>query len=187
MNTGHEDLKCKSCHKPAPGTVRQQLQANLRYVLGLRETAADFGQQDVGNEICLGCHDRPKDRHPVYRFLEPRFAKAREQIQPQFCISCHLEHQGKRVTREESGYCVNCHKETKLKKDPINISHEQLIAQDRWESCLGCHDFHGNHVMKTKRVVEEAWSPERVRAYFGGGPSPYPKELYYNAKKEATQ
>ena len=35
MNTGHERLACDSCHRPAPGTVRQQLQANARYLLGL--------------------------------------------------------------------------------------------------------------------------------------------------------
>jgi hypothetical protein len=186
MNTGHEEFKCTSCHKPARGTLRQQLQANVRYLLGLREMAADFGQRDVTSEICLECHDRPKDRHPVYRFLEPRFAKARANLQPQFCISCHLEHHGRRVTRREIGYCVNCHKDTKLKNDPITISHADLITAEHWESCLGCHDFHGNHVMKTKTVVKEAFTPEQIRIYFEGGPSPYPKTLYYKAQKETT-
>ena len=35
---------------------------------------------------------------PYFDFFEPRFAEAREKIQPQFCLSCHLEHSGKRVT-----------------------------------------------------------------------------------------
>ena len=35
MNSGHDTLKCESCHQDAPGSLRQQIQANLRYVLGL--------------------------------------------------------------------------------------------------------------------------------------------------------
>jgi hypothetical protein len=184
MNIGHDDFRCKSCHVSAPGTIRQQLQATVSYWLGRRATPVDFGHKDVTNEVCLGCHERPNDRHPVYRFLEPRFAKAREKIQPQFCISCHLEHQGKRVTLQVTTYCVNCHEDTKVKKDPLNISHEQLIAQKHWDTCLGCHDFHGNHVMKTKRLVEDASDSTRIHAYFNGGSSPYPKEIYHKAKKE---
>ena len=50
MNSGHEQLDCDGCHRPAPGTVRQQLQANTRYVLGLRAQPADFGERAVGND-----------------------------------------------------------------------------------------------------------------------------------------
>jgi Cytochrome c3 len=184
MNSGHENFRCKSCHKAAPGTVRQQIQASVNYWLDKRSTAVDFGHRDVTNDICLGCHDRPNDRHPVYRFLEPRFSKAREKLQPHLCTSCHLEHQGRRVTLKETTYCAVCHEETRLKKDPINVSHEQLIQADRWETCLGCHDFHGNHIMDTRTVVEQARDPAAIRAYFEGGPSPYPKALHRKAKKE---
>lgn len=184
MNTGHENFKCKSCHESAPGTIRQQIQAAVTYWLGGRSTLVDFGHRDVTNDNCLGCHERPNDRHPVYRFLEPRFLKAREKLQPHLCISCHLEHQGRRVTLKETTYCATCHEETRLKKDPINVSHEQLIKADRWETCLGCHDFHGNHRMDTKTIVEEAWDPTEIRTYFEGGRSPYPKALHQKAKKE---
>ncbi len=184
MNAGHEKLKCAACHNQAPGSSRQQLQVNVRYLLGLRQTVADFGHQDVTNEVCLRCHERRNDRHPVYRFFEPRFKKAREAIQPQFCTSCHLEHTGRRVTVPSTGYCVNCHEKTKLKNDPISIPHERLIADKRWESCLGCHDFHGNHVMKTETAVDQAFPPETIRRYFAGGTSPYPKEKHQKAKEE---
>ena len=117
--------------------------------------AVDFGHQPVTNATCLECHDRPNDRHPVFRFFEPRFAEAREQIQPQYCLSCHLEHSGKRVTTFEITSCVHCHKDITLNHDPTTISHEDLIEAGQWESCLGCHDFHGNHVMKPKMVVEQ--------------------------------
>ena len=186
MNSGHDKLKCGSCHQDAPGSLRQQIQANLRYALGRRERLADFGHLDVGNESCLDCHERPNDRHPVYRFLEPRFLKARENLRPQFCVSCHTEHKGKRVTRADIGYCVNCHKKTKLRKDPLDVPHDRLIALKRWESCLGCHDFHGNHIMETTKAVEQVIPAEKIRAYFLGGASPYGDDRHYKAKKEVN-
>jgi hypothetical protein len=184
MNSGHDTLKCKSCHQDAPGSLRQQIQANLRYVLKLRDQLADFSHQAVTNESCMDCHERPNDRHPVYRFLEPRFLKAREKLRPQLCVSCHTEHKGRRVTLAEIGYCVNCHKKTKLRKDPLDVPHDRLITLNRWESCLGCHDFHGNHIMETKKTVEDIIPAERIRAYFQGGPSPYGDDRHYKAKKE---
>ena len=182
MNVGHERLHCEYCHVRAEGTVRQEIQANVRYLMGLRDTPADFGYRKVTNEVCLECHRRPNDRHPVYRFFEPRFKEARARIAPQYCISCHLEHTGKRVTRHTIGYCQACHEDTRLKKDPLDVSHEALIGADNWESCLGCHDFHGNHVMKTNATVNKRYSSERVQAYFDGARSPYSEKKHYKAK-----
>lgn len=184
MNTGHEDMPCGYCHREAPGSFRQQVQANLRYLAGGRASPADFGRQDVGNDACLACHDRPDDRHPVYRFLEPRFARAREALQPQACVSCHLEHSGRRVTQPDVGYCAGCHEDTKLRKDPIDVPHERLVADKRWETCLGCHDFHGNHVMKTATRLDRATPPAAIRAYFEGGRSPYGEEKRHEARRE---
>lgn len=186
MNVGHEQLSCQSCHKSARGTSRQQIQANAKYLLGLRKVPVDFGHEPVTTAICLKCHDRPNDRHTVFRFFEPRFADARKKIQPQFCTSCHLEHSGKRVTINQTTYCIHCHKDTKLKHDPITISHEDLIIANRWESCLGCHDFHGNHVMEINTVVKQALTSERIQEYFEGGASPYSKTKYYKTRREAT-
>ena len=186
MNSGHDTLKCAPCHQDAPGSFRQQIQANLRYALGLRGRLADFSHQAVSNSNCLACHERPNDRHPVYRFLEPRFLKARKNLSPQRCVSCHAEHTGQRVTLAEIGYCVNCHKKTRLRKDPLDVPHDRLIALKRWESCLGCHDFHGNHIMKTKKTVEGIIPAEKIRAYFQGGASPYGDDRHYQAKKEVN-
>ena len=183
MNTGHEMLNCTACHKPAPGAIRQQLQVNVRAALGLRKSAVDFGLQAVGNDTCLTCHNRANDRHPVFRFLEPRFAEARVQLQPQFCGACHQEHTCQRVTVEPT-FCVQCHQETKLNNDPISISHRQLIAAQKWDSCLGCHDFHGNHVMQTETDVAKGFTRQQILDYFAGGPSPYPTERYYPAQRE---
>lgn len=186
MNSGHENVKCEFCHLEAPGTTRQQIQANLRYALGQREQLVDFGNQPVTNENCLSCHDRPNDRHPVYRFFEPRFLQARKNLSPQLCISCHTEHKGKRVTLSDTGYCVNCHKKTKLRHDPLDVPHDRLIVLKLWDSCLGCHDFHGNHIMDVPKTVEQLIDVEKIVTYFQGGPSPYGDELHYKAKKEPS-
>ncbi|MGI9331903.1 MAG: hypothetical protein ACR2RL_01980 [Gammaproteobacteria bacterium] len=73
------------------------------------------------------------------------------------------------------------HEETRLKNDPLDITHAALIAAERWQTCLGCHDFHGNHVMKTKARVAEIWPHPQLQAFFAGGPSPYPQTLYHKA------
>ena len=182
-NIGHEALACRECHVAAPGTTRQQVQANLRYRLGLRDTQVHFQHRPVTNATCLACHDRPKDNHPVHRFNEPRFAAARASIQPQRCISCHREHGGARVTHNDLTFCRYCHENLKLKNDPLDVSHEALIAAKRWSTCLGCHDFHGNHVMKVATVLNQALSIEEVTAYFHGAVSPYSEHKHYQAKE----
>ena len=184
MTSGHEGIACESCHKPAPGSVRQQLQANARYLLGLRASAADFGLQPAGNRECLACHDFPEERHPVFRFNEPRFQKARDALHPEVCVSCHREHQGVRVTLTEIGYCRHCHEETRLKRDPLDVSHEALIKAKEWDSCLGCHDFHGNHRMTVRKQLDEVIPPAQMLGYFRGGTSPYSAEKKYEARRE---
>jgi hypothetical protein len=66
----------------------------------------------------------------------------------------------------------------------VDVSHERLIARDRWETCLGCHDFHGNHVMTTATTVKGVISSARLRAYFDGGPSPFGEVRRHKARKE---
>jgi hypothetical protein len=92
----HREACVSSC-RPTP--------AGGRSLLGLRDSAADFGLQPAGNRECLGCHDFPDERHPqVFRFNEPRFQKARDALHPEYCISCHLEHRGVRVTMADIGW-----------------------------------------------------------------------------------
>jgi hypothetical protein len=183
MNVGHERLACDSCHVPAEGTTRQQLQANARHLLGLRKTPVDFGAKDVENGDCLACHERPFDRHPVFRFNEPRFQDARRKLGVHQCQSCHAEHQGAKVLAEPT-YCSECHGELELENDPIDVPHEQLVAEGRWQTCLGCHDFHGNHERVTPKKLEQALSADTVRSYFAGAASPYGRLLKAPPRKE---
>ncbi len=183
-NVGHEDVKCKYCHISANGTFRQQIQANTLYILKQRPLPADFGHKDVSNESCLACHRRSNERHPVYRFFEPRYKKVRQQLKPHLCVSCHLEHTGKRVTVTDTGFCQSCHKKMLLKHDPISIPHHELIRAQRWQTCLGCHDFHGNHIMRTEKKLAKSITPQRIIEYFKGGESPYSKNKHNKANKE---
>jgi hypothetical protein len=184
LTSGHEDVACEHCHRPAPGTLRQQLQANVRHLLGWRATATDFGLQPAGNRECLACHDFPEDRHPVFRFNEPRFQKARDALHPEMCISCHLEHRGLRVSLPDIDYCRHCHEDTRLKRDPLDVSHESLIDAGEWDSCMGCHDFHGNHLMTTREKLQEVIPPREILAYFRGGVSPYSPDRKFTARRE---
>jgi len=183
-NVGHENVKCKYCHISANGTFRQQIQANVLYILEKRPIPADFGHKDVSNKRCLACHRRSNERHPVYRFFEPRYKKVRQRLKPHLCVTCHLEHSGKRVTMTDISYCQSCHKKLVLKHDPISIPHHQLIRDQRWQTCLGCHDFHGNHIMETEKEVANSIISKRIFEYFNGGKSPYSKIKHKKANKE---
>lgn len=177
MNSGHGDVACESCHREAPGSTRQQLQTVARHWLGRDAKPVDVGFRAVGNAECESCHVRPDDRHPVYRFLEPRFAEARAAIHPEQCTSCHREHAGVRVTVADGTYCRQCHGDLAVKSDPLDVPHRDLVQTQRWDSCLGCHDFHGNHGMTSPTRIVDAIPPAAIRTYLRGGASPYPPPI----------
>ncbi len=176
MNTGHEALSCQECHTPVRGTAAQQISANVHYWFGLRNSTIGFGSSDVESESCLDCHERPDDRHPISRFLEPRFADARKHIKAHMCVTCHTEHRGVRITEPTIGYCTHCHQDMAVEEDPISPTHEQLVSDNAWNTCLRCHDFHGNHVWNTPTKLIDGVTEEAIRRYFAGGSSPYGDE-----------
>jgi len=186
MNTGHADIACERCHREAAGTVRQQLQTVARSWSGLHDGAVDVGFRAVTSEDCAACHDRPDDRHPGFRFLEPRFNEVRAVLHPEACGSCHREHAGVRVTAAELTYCRHCHGELVVERDPLDVPHAQLVTAGRWETCLGCHDYHGNHALQAPRRLQDAIPVAQLRAYFDGGPSPYPAPIRRATREEAT-
>lgn len=186
-NSGHEQLHCGDCHRPSDGDARQQIQANLKHFLGLRQTGAYFQFKPVTNRDCLECHERPDDRHPVQRFNEPRFAEARKKLHPETCVACHSEHQGVRVTRQDTGFCQVCHQEFSLKHDSISIPHQTLVKQERWLTCLGCHDFHGNHKIAVPTDVGKAIGSALIADYFKGAKSPYAGDIIHKAKEKLDE
>jgi ferredoxin-NADP reductase/bacterioferritin-associated ferredoxin len=172
-NVGHAELKCAACHTDAPGSTRQVLQAKAKHLLGLRETGAVFGKLPVTNAVCVQCHANPDDRHPANRFLEPRFDEARESVGPQMCVSCHREHSDARVTIGTTTFCVQCHQELKVRNDPIRPTHATILQEKAWNTCMQCHDYHGNHTAKVPLNLRDAADLGAIARYMAKGPSPY--------------
>lgn len=183
IQSGHAQVDCAGCHEASPGTLRQQIQANVHFALGLRPDSADFGKAAVTSETCLSCHDRPNERHPIYRFREPRFMDALQIVAADSCLGCHSEHRNARVD-SEMGVCRACHDDLEMKNDPLDRPHADLVAAKQWGSCLGCHDFHGNHVFEPPKRMASRIPEAGIRAYLGSGPTPYGTRKLYEADPE---
>lgn len=183
MTPGHEGVPCVRCHALAPGTMRQQVQANVRHWLGLRRVGASFGHEPVSSKPCLDCHGRDSDRHPIHRFREPRFAAVTRMLDARSCLSCHAEHIGRRLSMRDGEFCKLCHGGLKPRVDPITPSHHELVTGARWGTCLTCHDFHGNHPVKPPARFELAHDGGAVRAYLASGPDPYSAAKIHKAKQ----
>jgi hypothetical protein len=179
---GHEDLMCTSCHETSDGTIRQQLQAKARNALLNTNYISDFGYKQVESKKCLSCHERPNERHPIHRFNEPRFMGAVKITQANSCIGCHVEHTGQLASIESEGFCSACHKELEMNNDPIDISHKKLIEASKWNTCMGCHDYHGNHNRSVPKIVNSAINVDIIRSYLDGNTSPYGLEKIYEGK-----
>ncbi len=173
MNTGHEGLSCNACHTDAKGNLVQQIQSNIAYAVGMRKKATDFGTENVDTKKCLECHDRPNDRHPTHRFLEPRFKEAIASINATQCETCHREHNGTRVVLKNANFCMNCHYDLEVKNDPIDTPHATLIANKQWSTCLQCHDFHGNHIYEVADRLKDTIPLQQIHAYLKGGLDPF--------------
>ena len=171
-NPGHGALECADCHDSAPGTVRQQVQAAVAFGLGLRETAPAIGRLPVTNRICLDCHEREEDHHPTHVFTQPKYADEREEIAAHLCITCHREHSGRHV--ENTGqFCATCHSGMEVREDRMTPTHAALAAEERWDTCLRCHDFHGNHHHEWPESLEEAFGGREVLRHLDSGTPMY--------------
>ena len=47
------------------------------------------------------------------------------------------------------------------------------MRNKRWESCLQCHDYHGNHKFNTPLRLQDAHTLDVLEKYLKGGPSPF--------------
>ena len=184
MVPGHEDLACAKCHQAAPGTMRQQVQANVLHWVGLRASGASFGHEPVTAAPCAACHARENDRHPSFRFREPRFSQVNKTLDARNCLTCHAEHAGQRVANDGL-FCVACHDGMKARKESIQPTHAELSQAKRWDSCLTCHDFHGNHAVKPPKRFDEAHDLRAVRAYLADGADPYADKKIHPARDPA--
>ncbi len=173
MNTGHDGFSCTTCHTDAKGNWMQQIQSNTEYAIGLRKKMVAFGSLPADTKKCLACHDRDNDRHPTHRFLEPKYKDAIQKIDATNCMTCHTEHNGVRISLAEGNYCINCHSDTKIKNDPLEVPHSKLFKEGQWSTCLQCHDFHGNHQAEAASKMADTIPITKIKAYFKGGKDPY--------------
>jgi len=183
MTPGHDAVSCVSCHPASPGTTRQQIQANLHYLLGLRKTSVAFAFQAPTVAVCQGCHSQPDDTHPLHRVSEPRFADALKSVAANTCLGCHQEHRGKRVS-SGGEFCSACHDDLNLRNDPLDVSHRTLVAQQQWSTCLGCHDYHGNHARQVQKKLADAYDVEAIQSYLADGPDPYARAKRHPAREK---
>lgn len=181
-NFGHNNFECSACHRDAPGSTRQQLQAKAKHLLGMRQQDAHFGMQPVNNTTCIACHENPDDQHPAFRFLEPRFSQARSTLAPEQCVSCHREHTDMRVSQVDTGFCATCHSDVEVESDTTRPTHAQLAHDMRWDTCLSCHDFHGNHAHTPPVDLKNGIAPSAIAAYFHSAESPYGKPVIKGKK-----
>ena len=184
-NTGHENLKCEDCHFEAEGNLRQQVQHNVKTFLKVHEhkTYIDMGHKRVDNTACLSCHQRPNDRHPVSRFKEIRFAEQRKELGIHECRACHSEHTGTSMSILPSNYCQSCHENTEVKDDPLDIKHQDLFRDGKWNTCLQCHDFHGNHIYKVPQYMKDTIPLLDVQNYLKGEKVIYSTRKHHKALK----
>ena len=170
---GHESLACIDCHQAAVGTIGKQLLVNGHYLLNDRSRPVDFLHRPVTTGVCVSCHDMGNTLHAPVMFLEPRYQQVRDILGPDKCSSCHREHDAIRVSLNNLTFCRTCHETVVINNDPLDVSHEELASTGKWESCMGCHDYHGNHRFRSQTLMSERFLPAEIRAYFGTGPTPY--------------
>jgi hypothetical protein len=60
-----------------------------------------------------------------------------------------------------------------MKDDPLDVPHHTLVAQARWTTCLGCHDYHANHARKAQRNIADSYDITTIETYLADGRSPY--------------
>lgn len=72
-----------------------------------------------------------------------------------------------------------------MKTDPLDVPHRELVAKGQWNTCLGCHDYHGNHKRLTQTKLQDAYAIKAIQDYLAGGPSPYGNDLKFPTQWKA--
>jgi hypothetical protein len=70
-----------------------------------------------------------------------------------------------------------------MKADPLDESHRMLVAEQRWATCLGCHDYHGNHARRAQRRLRDMLPVDAVAAYLAQGRDPYADTKIHSARR----
>ena len=57
--------------------------------------------------------------------------------------------------------------------------------RDEVDTCLGCHDYHGNHKRPTQTKLGDAYATKAILDYLAGGTSPYGNDLKFPTQWKA--
>ena len=61
----------------------------------------------------------------------------------------------------------------KVKDDRTSPTHDFLVRNKQWTTCLQCHDYHGNHKWNAPLRLQDGATLEVLNKYLQGGPSPF--------------
>jgi len=66
--------------------------------------------------------------------------------------------------------------------DNVEPSHAELITNGAWETCLQCHDYHGNHLHDAPKRLSEGIPQETILNYLKGGADPFGSAKTFTAE-----
>lgn len=117
------------------------------------------GFKPVTNETCNRCHEAElaADVHGAKKFLDPRWAELRENLDVLTCTACHEEHVHMfgRGVHLKPDLCMACHQgviEGEL------VSHDGFSPDGCWTA--GCHNFHDHRSISTgflRKNLDQPW------------------------------
>ena len=186
MNTGHDTSPASRVTCRAPGSVRQQLQAIAR-ALGRGRPAARSTSASAPSPTRSA---RPATTAPTMSpgVPLPRAALRRGPRGDPSRAMHVVPPRARRRARDRSPTEPTAATATR-DLDVKNGSPRRLAPHarrgQRWDTCLGCHDFHGNHGL-SHRPARRRDRPAAIQTYLDGGPSPYPAPIIRARTPEVT-
>ena len=119
------------------------------------------GFKPVSNENCNRCHEAEleDDLHGTKKFLDPRWASYRENVDVLTCTACHNEHVHMfgRGVHLQPDLCMACHEELTLTQLQ---SHKGFERDGCWTA--GCHNFHEHDSISTGFLRKNMGQPDML-------------------------
>ena len=116
------------------------------------------GFKPVSNDNCNRCHEAEleNDLHGTKKFLDPRWAALRENVDVLTCTACHSEHvfMFDRGVHLQPDLCMACHEELTLTQ---LASHKGFESDGCWTA--GCHNYHEHDTISTGFLRENMGQP----------------------------
>ena len=91
------------------------------------------------------------------------------------------------MTTPTTDFCKHCHEDVEIHNDPLDVKHDFLIQTGQWNTCLQCHDFHGNHIFEVPKKMKDTIPQKVVKAYYEGGSDPYGDVKEFIARTKSVE